>query len=102
LAVPPISIIAAFFVVQYAVASIHANPYIPWDELFVEVLFMAAIWVPLMLLEAFIEYRVKCKLDDRAHEMARVLMHEQFDLEAEREQEQESDDDDEDEDDSGA
>jgi hypothetical protein len=94
--VPPVSLVAVFFVVQYGVASLHANPYIPWDDLLVEVLFMAAVWVPLMLLEAFVEYRVKCRLDDRSYEMSRALMYEQFDLEAERDADSgDGDDDDE-------
>lgn len=50
--------------------------YFPWEDLFVEVMFMAAVWVPLMLLETFIEYRVKLRVMDREHQLARDLMYE--------------------------
>ena len=50
--------------------------FFPWEDLLVEVLFMAAIWVPLMFLENWVEVRSRKKLIKMEHELSRELMHE--------------------------
>lgn len=69
-----------------------AEPFtVPWEDLMIEVIFMAAIWIPLMLLEAVVEFAVAEIRDRRNHARAQELIMMQVALENVDEEESDED-----------